>query len=280
LEQEKEEELLRVIQYLQIGDLPEEERDQKRILAKAMMYGIGTKGGVLIRYEGKQRRSRFDEETDEYGDLPELVVVPKHMTGELMEQYHSTSLGGHFGSKKLLANLRRKYFWETMYSDCQAFCRECGICQKYKVNQQRKVPLHPIPPISPFARVNIDFLCAMQTSKRGNKYMLVFVDHFTKWPEAVAVPDQKAETAAYWFEKLIIDRHSCPREVLSDQGTHFTAKLFRELMARFQISKVFSTANHSQTNGQVERFNRTLLQTMRCYIEKMGIVGTSIWSTH
>jgi transposase InsO family protein len=59
-----------------------------------------------------------------------------------------------------------------------------------------------------------------------------------------------------------------PRFLISDNGTHFTAKLFVEVCRELGISKIFTTAYHPQTNGQVERFNRTILNALRTYVAK------------
>jgi transposase InsO family protein len=59
-----------------------------------------------------------------------------------------------------------------------------------------------------------------------------------------------------------------PSYLLSKNGTQFTAKFFLEVFRELGIARVFTTAYHPQTNGQVERFNRTILNALRTYVAK------------
>ena len=88
------------------------------------------------------------------------------------------------------------------------------------------------------------------------------MDYLTKWPEAQAVPAATAEIAANFIYETIICRHGCPQKILSDRGTHFKNRLIENLMNKFEISHLFSTPYHPQTNGLVERFNRTLCESL------------------
>ena len=51
-------------------------------------------------------------------------------------------------------------------------------------------------------------------------------------------------------------------KILSDRGTHFKNQMIQHLLQKFQIKQLFSTPYHPQTNGLVERFNRTLCEAL------------------
>ena len=74
-------------------------------------------------------------------------------------------------------------------------------------------PLQPMPVEGPFDRVAIDVLGPFPTSDRGNKYIVIFTDYFTKWPEAYAVENADAITTATLFVEEILCRHSAPRKL-------------------------------------------------------------------
>jgi hypothetical protein len=95
---------------------------------------------------------------------------------------------------------------------------------------------------------------------------MIITDSFTKWVEIVAIPNKEAETVASGFYYKWICRFSAPHTVISDQGSEFTAKIFRNLNDLFHIQQNFSSAMHPQSNGQVERFNRTMLAYIRKFL--------------
>jgi hypothetical protein len=148
-----------------------------------------------------------------------------------------------------------------MYEDMRSYVRACDACQrwgKYKKNQ----PLHPIPVGSPFHQIGIDFVGPLPPTTQGNKYIIVAMDYLTKWPEAKPVPAATAEQVATFLYDDIIGRHGCPAKILSDRGTHFKNQMIAHLLKKFQIKQLLSTPYHPQTNGLVERFNRTLCEAL------------------
>ena len=109
-------------------------------------------------------------------------------------------------------------------------------------------------------------------SSRGNRYLLVIQDYFTKWAEAIPMPNQTAECIA----GILIDlfsRFGIPEILYSDQGANFESTMIRRVCAAFGITKSRTTAYHPQGD---ECFNRTLLQLLWCYTEQNGIVWVGI----
>jgi len=82
-------------------------------------------------------------------------------------------------------------------------------------------------------------------------------DYFTKWPEAIPLKDATAKSVAGAL-LLVISTWGPPVELLSNQGLEFVAELNHELLRQWGIKRQYAMAYHPQTNGQVERFNRTL----------------------
>jgi transposase InsO family protein len=99
-------------------------------------------------------------------------------------------------------------------------------------------------------------------TETGNKYIIVAIDYFTKWVEVKVVKVDNAEEVATFIYEEIICRHGCPQKILSDRGTHFNNNMINELMKKFEIKHIFSTSYHPKTNGLVERFNKTLCESL------------------
>ena len=102
----------------------------------------------------------------------------------------------------------------------------------------------------------------LPVSARGNKYAIVFMDYLTKWPEVFPAKDQSAYTIAKTLVEKVIPRHGVPAQLLSDRGAAFLSKLLAEVYHLMGMKKVNTTAYHPQTDGLVERFNRTLLDML------------------
>ena len=130
-------------------------------------------------------------------------------------------------------------------------------------------PMTPIPVAGPFDKVGVDVL-QLPRSYEGNQYAVVFVDYLTKWPEVFPTKDQTALTIARLLVDQIIARHGVPSDLLSDRGANFLSQLMQEVCHQMGIHKFNTTAYHPQTDGLVERFNRTLLDMLAKTVEKNG----------
>ena len=78
-------------------------------------------------------------------------------------------------------------------------------------------------------RIALDIMGPLPRSDRGNSFVLVVGDPFTKWIEAYALPDQKTSTVAETLVEQFICRYGCPKELHSDQGTNFQSAVFQEV---------------------------------------------------
>jgi transposase InsO family protein len=92
----------------------------------------------------------------------------------------------------------------------------------------------------------------------GNEYAVVFIDSFTRWPEAIPVPDKKTTTIIRVMKEYIFARHGIPNYLLSDEGSDFLNQLVAGVCKLSGVTKVFSAAYHSRGHGMVERLNRTI----------------------
>lgn len=120
----------------------------------------------------------------------------------------------------------------------------------------------------PMERVHLDFLGQLQTTPRGNSFILMMVDQFTNWVECIPLPSQTTEVTARAAINEFFTRFGYPLQIFTDQGTNFSSKLFKDICEVLKISKTRTTPFRASANGQVERFNRTLMDAVRCFVSK------------
>lgn len=190
---------------------------------------------------------------------------------------HDDVTAGHLGTQKTYGKVRTRYYWRNMYRDIDRWCKSCVDCAMKKSPRNRhKAPLLPIPVENAFDRLAVDCLGPFPLSIAGNRYVVVFTEYLTRWPEAFAVPSIDAATIARLLVNHIVTTHGAPRTLLSDRGSNFLSALVRSVCDLLNTKKVNTTAYHPQTDGLVERFNHTLCQSVSMYVSR----DQKDWDTH
>ena len=191
------------------------------------------------------------------------IIVPKSVRDSILSELHSGVSGCHLGEKKTLARLKQRYYWPGHWKDVHIFCQACQECATRKMPvPRRRAPLQSVPSGYPMHKVAMDIVGPLPKSRAGNKYILVISDYFSKWTEAYPLPNQEASTVALKLVDQWICRFSVPEQLHSDQGRQFESELIAEVCKLLNIKKTRTTAYHPQSDGQVERFNRTLLNML------------------
>jgi hypothetical protein len=196
-----------------------------------------------------------------------VKILKEDEIDSVMFMTHNHETGAHFGVDATYNKIAERYYWKGMYKDIKRYVRYCDACQR-RGQKGGKGNLHPIKVGEPFERIGIDFVGPLERTKKGNRYILVVTDYLTKWPEAKAMKEATAKNVIEFIYEEIICRHGCPRVILSDRGTHFRNELVDGLCEKFEIKHKLSSPYHPQTNGLVERFNRTLCEALAKIVEK------------
>jgi transposase InsO family protein len=194
-------------------------------------------------------------------DDKKLKVIQYFEKDPLMWIMHDHPTAGHFASKTMYEKLKERYYWKGMKQDIEEYVRTCDSCQR-RNRPNNKHELHSIKIKEPWYQMGIDIVGPLPRTQRGKKYIVVAMDYFTKWPEARALTEATAEKVSEFIYEDIICRHGCPKKILSDRGSHFNNKVIQELTQKFEIKHGFSTPYHPKTNGLVERFNKTLCESL------------------
>jgi hypothetical protein len=167
---------------------------------------------------------------------------------------------GHFGEQRTLAEVRRRYFWHNRTEEVKAVVRGCQQCQLVRSSgsiRSEDEQLKNILVCDLFHRVALHTSWPLPETKSGNKYILVAIDHYSKWCEAKAVVDHGAKTAARFLEDEIICRYGVPKFVLTDNGGEWAAEF--DVMCRdYAIQHQRTEPQWPQCNGMAERMIKTI----------------------
>ena len=197
------------------------------------------------------------------------------MHDELLLQYNNEPSAGHLGADKTLDRLRQVAYWVNMSRDVERHCRECVTCQRSELPLPQHAPMNNIPVGRPWEVVAADIL-EVPLSANNNCYLLVVQDYFTKWIEAVPVPNETATRITSELVKLF-SAFGLPKILHLDQGRNFESTLLRQTLEAFRIRKTHTTAYHPQGDGMVERFNQ-LIAAVTSHIHRqtrrMGTVSS------
>ena len=169
--------------------------------------------------------------------------------------------------KRTLLRAKNRFFWPKMAIQIKDFVRNCQVCAQSKLNcHNEKAPLQPTGVNEPFVFWAMDYMGPLPETSRGNKHLLVVMDHFTKWCEVFPTADQKASTVAEILVNRVFSRFGPPTIIHLDQGRNFESNLMQEVCSLMGIHKSRTTAYHPQCDGQVERQNRTLQEMFAAFV--------------
>ncbi|XP_050217341.1 uncharacterized protein LOC126668172 [Mercurialis annua] len=197
--------------YLANGILPEDKMEAKRIVILSSKFGI---------YNGQLYKRSFTH--------PWLRCVNKEEGEYIMKELHEGTCGAHDGASTLVRKaLLQGYYWPTMKEQATTLVRGCWPCQQHAlVPRKQASEMKPIGSAWPFAQWGMDILGPLPLATGQRKFLVVAIDHFTKWIE-------------------------------------FDSAKFRKFCAEYQIDLRFTSVYHPQSNGQTEVANRILLAGLK-----------------
>ncbi|CAC5397200.1 unnamed protein product [Mytilus coruscus] len=164
-------------------------------------------------------------------DINLQYVLPSADRNRVLLLLHNDQLGGHLGFKRTIARIRHRFYWAGYTSFVE---RWCPVTRTYK----------------------------------GNKYVIVVTDYFTRYAEAYGVTDIGAQTVADKLLEEFICRYGLPLQIHTDQGSQFTSDLFIQLSNKLHIDKTRNSPFHPQSSGLVERLNRTIEDMISKFVSK------------
>ena len=181
----------------------------------------------------------------------------------LLEEFHSTPTGGHYGVQKTFQRLQGNFTWTSMRSDVCTFVAACVTCQLTKYDTRKPAGLLcPLPvPYRPWEDLSMDFIVGLP-SYRGYTCIFVMVDRFSKGLHVgMLTTKHTAKKVAELFTTMVTRLHGLPRSIISDRDPLFVSKFWKELFTHSGTKLRLNSSYHPQTDGrrrlQIESWSST-----------------------
>lgn len=194
-------------------------------------------------------------------DMVLLHCVDQSESDSIIKEIHEGTFGthanGHTMARKIL---RAGYYWLTIEHDCIQYARTCHKCQIYadKIHVSAS-PLNVMTTPCPFSMWGIDMIGMIEPkASNGHRFILVAIDYFTKWVEAVSYANVTKQVVAKFIKKELICRYGIPNKIITDNGSNLNNKMMKELCKEFKIEHHNSSPYRPKMNGAVEAANKNI----------------------
>ncbi|OMJ16420.1 Retrovirus-related Pol polyprotein from transposon [Smittium culicis] len=155
------------------------------------------------------------------------------------------------------------YYGSGLYKLVKEVVSTCPLCQRYNGTTTKTHELVPILALKPFQIIGIDAVGPINPiSNNDNRFILTAIDYCTKWPIAQAVSNIQSETVINFILTEIVQQYGVPSQIITDRGSNFLSDITLDFYKTLDIKHTPTTTYRPQSNGQVERLNRTLKNTL------------------
>ena len=126
---------------------------------------------------------------------------------------------GHFGVQRVLDVLQKNYWWRNMGDMVVTVIKACTPCARVNTGFRASgKELQPLPICGLGYRWGVDFAGPLPITRAGNRYVMVCIEHFTKWVELIPLPSKSSMHSAHGLLEGVLSLYGAPGEILADQG--------------------------------------------------------------
>jgi len=247
-----------IIDHLKDGWMPEDEKEIEKLWKIAPKFELHN--NLLYRVDLTPRMIAR-------GVVRAQICVPEPFREDVLKLCHSSIFGGHLGVKKTYKKIQNDYYWPKLTASVGTWIRNCLDCEMRKSRPMDNVGLSGhLTANAPFDVVSCDIMGPLTTTERGNRYIVVFIDHFARYIEAFAIPKQDSEAIADLFVRSICCRHGVPKQFLSDRGKQIIGQVMTAIHAKLGVNQLTTSSYRPQANGVSERANKTIIAVLFMFV--------------
>lgn len=240
--------VMRVVLQSQITS-PEAEKYRTKCSQQAVEGWRVVDGEVQVRLPGMRERWR--------------TFVPTPRRQNVLQFAHDSQAAGHPGAEQTRRNIMKHFHWPGLGRDARNYVRECVICNTRKARRSDgDAPQQPRQPDTAFKTVALDIMGPYPRTSTGKRFLLVVTDLFTRWVEAFPVNNTKTKTIASILEREFFPRWGYPAQLLTDNGTQFVGKVWRNFCTHWHVEHLTTPSYHPRANP-TERRNQEIKVQLR-----------------
>ena len=219
--------------------------------ARQVNTNADTSRSYYINRDGILKKILEDNE-----EVFQTMVLPKILIDPVLQLAQDSA--GHNGFQQVYLSIRQLHYWNNMKKDILRHCKQCAVCEKFKVECIKFEKLH-------FSMLNqpMEFICMdligefYQPTSRGHMYTLTVIDMLTGFVFCAPLKTKRAEEVIQTYLNEVYYRSGGSRKILFDNRTEFKNKVFEEVAKKlgFEV-RAYSPPYRPQSNGKIECFHK------------------------
>uniref|UniRef100_T1KG82 RNA-directed DNA polymerase n=1 Tax=Tetranychus urticae TaxID=32264 RepID=T1KG82_TETUR len=201
------------------------------------------------------------------------IVINDEVLKSLFKEEHESPIGGHFGTEKTYLQIARRFWMPNLYNKVKDLCNNCETCYLSKSSNvtYSEPSLKPIPETI-LDRLEMDAQGPITFKNGPSKVILVLIDTLSRFVYAQLYPNQNSKTVIKFLDEFF-SIFGYPSVIQTDRGRNFLSGDVENHLKKFGIKHDVSNAYHPQSQGTVERVNRTIAERLRTSINGCEVIN-------
>ena len=234
-----------------------------KMLQKVIQLVKTKEGAKISRLPApwREKFNSFSVDSRNYPYMDERLVIPTNLRTSIMSSIHY----GHPGRDTMLRYIS-DIWWPKIHREVVTTAKCCDQCNNAGKNIKPLLKQKQCGEIPKSEKANdeiaLDFAGPFKNAEHGKKYLLVAIDNFSAWPDALFLHKPTTKKVIE-FLKNYISQYGIPKQIRSDQGTVFTSEEFKTFCRNFQINHVTCPVRDHRGNGKIKRLIRAINERLR-----------------
>ena len=202
----------------------------------------------------------------------ELILLPSSLIERIIRFFHEGPGGSYQAAIATSSKIIRRFFWPHLKGDVRLYVACCPTCERFlRLGRTPRAGLRPMEVRGRGDCIAMNIVGgkdSLPKTRSKHKYILTIIDCFTRYANAIPIPDQSSSVFISALIGNYITLNGTPRRILTDQCRNFLSSKFSYCCNLCRIHKIQTTSYHPQSNGICKRFNQSLKSGLKKVISE------------